>query len=133
MITRADTTDFLNNIQPEFYTSLEIKEQIPEFNIAKGSRALGILVSYGKIYIIYSTYEDQLLWWKETERKFKTAARLNLAKPLFGNVEVYMFVFDDKVSIAKTIVSRYGMERCGKIHTDNTIWNIRIYVRKRNV
>ena len=130
VITQADTTDttdatdFLKNIQPEFYTSLEIKEQIPEFNIAKGSRALGILISYGKIYIIYSTYEGELLWWKETERKFKTAARLNLAKPLFGNDEVYMLVFADKVSTVKTIVNRYGSERCGKIHTDNTIPNL---------
>lgn len=125
--TRADTTDttdFLRNIHPEFYTALEIKEQIPEFNIAKGSRALGVLISYGKIYIIYSTYEGELLWWKETERKFKTTARLNLAKPLFGNNEVYMLVFADRVSTVKTIVSRYGSERCSKIHTDNTIPNL---------
>lgn len=120
----TDTTDFLKNIQPEFYTSLEIKEQIPEFNIAKGSRALGVLISYGRIYIIYSTYEGELLWWKETERKFKTTARLNLAKPLFGNNEVYMLVFADKVSTVKTIVNRYGSERCSKIHTDNTIPNL---------
>lgn len=117
----ADTTDFLKKLQPEFYTALEIKELIPEFNIAKGSRALGILISYERIYIIYSTYDGELLWWKETERKFKTATRLNLARPLFNNDEVYMLLFADKVSTVKTIVNRYGSERCGKIHTDNTI------------
>ena len=118
MDTRTDNTDkikFVENSYPEFYTAVEIKEIIPDFNIAKGSRSLGILVSYGRVYIIYSTYDGELLWWKETEIKFRTCARLCMSKKLFGNDEVYMLVFADKVRTIKEIVNRYGMTRCGKI------------------
>ena len=89
--TRTDNIDkikFVENSYPEFYTAVEIKEIIPDFNIAKGSRSLGILVSYGRVYIIYSTYDGELLWWKETEIKFRTCARLCMSKKLFGNDEV---------------------------------------------
>ena len=112
----TDRTDVMIKSQPEFYTALEIKEVIPDFNIAKGSRTLGILISYGRVYIIYCTNTGDLLWRKETELKFATCARYSLAKPMFGKDEVYLLVMADKVSVIKEIVNRYGQKGCGKIH-----------------
>lgn len=120
----TDTTDSMKDSQPEFYTSVEIKEIFHDFNIAKGSRSLGILISHGRIYIIYSTYNGELLWWEETEIKFRTSTRFCLSKPMFGNDEVYMLVFADKVSTVKEIVNRYGMSRCGKIHPSVNLPNM---------
>lgn len=45
----TDTTDFARNRQPEFYTAVEIKSLIPDYKTANGSRALGVLLSYGII------------------------------------------------------------------------------------
>ena len=120
VISRTDNTDFAENSRPEFYTSVEIKEIFPDFNIAKGSRALGILISYGRIYIIYYTYDGELLWRKETEIKFRTCTKLCISKPFFDRDEIYMIVFADKIRTVKEIVNRYAMVRCGKIypHTD---------------
>ena len=112
----TDRTDVMIKSQLEFYTALEIKEVIPDFNIAKGSSTLGILISYGRVYIIYCTNTGDLLWRKETELKFATCARHSLAKPMFGKDEVYLLVMADKVSVVKEIVNRYGQNGCGKIH-----------------
>ena len=57
----TDRTDVMIKNQPEFYTALEIKEVIPDFNIAKGSRTLGILISHGRVYIMYCTNTGDLL------------------------------------------------------------------------
>ena len=81
----TDNAGTVLNCQPEFYTAVEIKEVIPDFNVAKGSRSLVVLISYGKIYVIYYTYEGDLLWRKETEIKFRECARNCLARKLFGN------------------------------------------------
>ena len=119
VITGADTTDktdFIKTSHPEFYTSVEIKEIIPDFNIAKGSRSLGVIISYGTIYIIYSTYEGELLWRKETEIKFTGCARRNLSEKLFGkDGEVKLIVFSEKESTVTEIMKRYTKKSCGKI------------------
>lgn len=121
--TWADNTDdtdiksSLINNQPEFYTSVEVKELIPDFNIAKGSRALGILISYGNVYIVYYTYTGDLLWRKETEMKFRECALTNISHRLYGKrSDVYLLVFADKDNVAKEIVERYVKKTCGKIH-----------------
>ena len=113
----TDCTDISDNITPEFYTSVELKEFIPDFNIAKGSRSLGVLISCGTIYIVYSTDEGELLWRKETEIKFAECARSTLSYTLFGKVvDVQLLVFGDKEITATKIVKRYSQKTCGKIY-----------------
>ena len=113
----TDNADTVLNCQPEFYTAVEIKEVIPDFNVAKGSRSLGILISYGKIYVIYYTYEGDLLWRKETEIKFRECVRNCLARKLFGNKkEVYLMVLADKEITVETIMNRYKNKSVGKIY-----------------
>lgn len=113
----ADCTDISDNITPEFYTSVEIKEFIPDFNIAKGSRSLGVLISCGTIYIVYSTSEGELLWRKETEIKFAECARSTLAYTLFGTTtKVKLLVLGDKEFVAAKIIKRYSQKTCGKIY-----------------
>lgn len=46
------------------------KNIIPDYKKGIGSRALGILIAFGKIYIVYSTVEGNLLWRKDKEKDF---------------------------------------------------------------
>lgn len=118
----TDCTDISDNITPEFYTSVEIKEFIPDFNIAKGSRSLGVLISCGTIYIVYSTSEGELLWRKETEIKFAECARSTLAYTLFGTTtKVKLLVLGDKEFVAAKIIKRYSQKSCGKIYPSSEL------------
>lgn len=113
----TDTTDFVKNSQPEFYTSLEIKSLIPDYKTSNGSRALGILMSYGKLFIIYTTDVGDLIWRKETEKNFRETTRLTLARRVYGKDNgTYLLVLGEKEKAAEVIINRYKSKTGGKIH-----------------
>ena len=68
--TDADPTDNTDEQRLEFYTSVEIKKSVPDYVKGLGSRSLGVLIAYGELYIVYLTYDGNLLWRKDTEIKF---------------------------------------------------------------
>lgn len=112
----ADRADDTDNDRPEFYTSAEIKNIIPDYKAGIGSRCLGVLIAYEKLYIVYSTVDGDLFWRKDTERNFYTKTKDTLAKILFGkNNGTYMLVLADKEKTAATIMNRCDGKSRGKI------------------
>lgn len=109
-ITRADSTDptdFIGKNNSEFYTSVEIKKMIPDYKKGIGSRVLGILVSFGRIYIVYYTLEGNLLWRKDTEADFLTNTKNVLARKLFGkDPGTYLLVIGGDEKTPSTIMKR---------------------------
>ena len=69
----------------EFYTSTELKELIIDFNKARGSRALGILITDFDVYIVYHTGKEPLKWQELTELKFRITAENEIVRKVFGN------------------------------------------------
>jgi len=129
--SRADTTDITdytdssNKYKPEFYTAMEIKSLIPDYKTSNGSRALGILISYGKLYIIYSTDTGELIWRKETEKNFRETTRTTLARRIYGKDNgTYLLVFGEKVKAAESIMKRYNSRTRGKIHPSSDLPNM---------
>jgi len=116
--SRADTTD---EQRPEFYTSMEIKSCVPDYKKGIGSRALGILTAFGKLYIVYSTAEGNLFWRKDTERDFLTVTTEVLSKRMFGrNNGTYLLVLSDSKRVPAVIMKRKE-KNAGKIHPSNEL------------
>lgn len=118
-ITRADPTDPTDYIwkdSSEFYTSVEIKNIIPDYKKGIGSRTLGILLSFGKIYIVYYTVEGNLIWRKDTEADFLTNTKNVLARKLFGkDPGTYLLVIGGDEKTPSAIMKR-------KYKTDGKIY-----------
>jgi len=105
--TRADTADYADKNSLEFYTSVEIKNIIPDYKKGIGSRALGILIAFGKIYIVYSTVEGNLLWRKDTEKDFLLNTQNVLARQLFGRDQgTYLLVIGGHEKVPAFIMKR---------------------------
>ena len=121
----TDKTDIVKNSQPEFYTAVEIKSMIPDYKTSRGSRALGILISYGKLYIIYASDTGDLIWRKETEINFRETTRLTLARKLFGKDNgTYLLVLGESEKTAQVIMKRYKGRTGGKIYPCNDLPNM---------
>jgi hypothetical protein len=122
--TRTDTTDLSDIQRPEFYTSVEIKNIIPDYKKGIGSRNLGILIAFGKLYIVYLTYDGNLLWKKDTEKDFLINTIEVLAKKLFGqNNGTYLLVLSDDISVPSIIMKR-GDKSGGKIYPCSELPNM---------
>ena len=118
----TDITDFEKNTQPEFYTAIEIKSLIPDYKTANGSRALGVLLSHGTIYIIYTTDIGDLIWRKETEKNFRETTRLTMARRVYGtDNETYLLVLGEKETAAHSIINRYKSRTVGKIYPSDDL------------
>lgn len=134
--TRTDNTDDTDSIyccEPEFYTATEIKSLVPDYKKAMGSRALGVLISYSRIYVIYSTEKGELLWRPETEKNFREVTRTVLSRKLYGkDGGVYFLVLGDSVHAAKSIMNRYDAKQTGgMIHPSYDLPNM-IFALKDN-
>ena len=119
-ITSADTTDKTDSVinhTPEFYTAVEIKSIIADYKTSNSSRALGVLISYGVLYIMYSTDDGELNWNKETEKNFKETTRKVLGRMLFNKpTKTYLVILSDKISTLEKIIRRYKSSGVRKIH-----------------
>ncbi len=123
--TRTDNTDSIYNCEPEFYTSMEIKSMVPDYKKAIGSRNLGVLISHGKIYIIYLTENGELLWKKEVEKNFKEITSNTLAKKLYGKYNgTYLLVLGEKLKAVQSILNRYDSRTRGMIHPSSDLANM---------
>ena len=122
----TDETDSIYNCEPEFYTATEIKNLVPDYKKAIGSRALGVFISYGRIYIIYSTETGDLLWRPETEKNFGEVTRTALSRKLYGkDGKIYFLVLGDKVKAVQSIMNRYDSTRTkGMIHPGSDLPNM---------
>jgi len=113
----TDNTDITDNTMEidEFYTATEIRYFIPEYKTSIGSRGLGVLISKGKVYVIYSVGEN-MVWKQEREINFRTTTSEVFSRKLFGTTEETYLMFlgrDEKTLIE--IMDRYGSEKKGKI------------------
>ena len=101
----ADPTDNTDEQRLEFYTSVEIKKTVPDYVKGLGSRSLGVLIAYGELYIVYLTYDGNLLWRKDTEIKFYNNTKNVLARKLFGkNNGTYLLVISDDKMVPSIIM-----------------------------
>lgn len=124
VFTNADTTDFTDKYTPEFYTSSEIKNIVPDYKKGISSRALGILIIYRKVYIVYLTSDGNLFWRKDTEKDFLTITKTVLARKLFGeDHKIYLLVISDNIKLPSIIMKRKYMSN-GKIHPSPELPNM---------
>ena len=115
--TRTDSTDTTDAQRPEFYTSTEIKNFVPDYKTSIGSRALGILIANNMLYIVYYTADGELLWKHDPEENFLKSTSRVLARKLFGkNYGTYQLVFGDNEKTVAAIMKRYGTKSKGKIY-----------------
>lgn len=115
--TRTDSTDTTDAHRPEFYTSMEIKNLVPDYKTSIGSRALGILIANNMLYIVYYTADGELLWKHDSEENFLKSTSRVLARKLFGkNYGTYQLVFGDSEKTVAAIMKRYGTKSKGKIY-----------------
>lgn len=113
----TDTTDTTDAHRPEFYTSMEIKNLVPDYKTSIGSRALGILIANNMLYIVYYTADGELLWKHDSEENFLKSTSRVLARKLFGkNYGTYQLVFGDNEKTVAAIMKRYGTKSKGKIY-----------------
>ena len=118
----TDNTDSIYSCEPEFYTSMEIKSMVPDYKKAIGSRNLGVLFSYGKIYIIYLTENGELLWKNEVEKNFKEITTNTLARKLYGKHNgIYLLVLGEKLKAVQSILNRYDSRTRGMIHPSSDL------------
>ena len=130
--TRTDTTDITDKQRLEFYTSMEIKSIIPDYKKGIGSRTLGILIAFGKLYIVYLTYDGNLLWQKDIEKDFLTNTKGVLARKLFGQDNgTYLLVLSDNKRVPSLIMQR-KKRTGGKIHPSSDISNMIFALKDRN-
>ena len=131
--TNADTTDHTDEHRLEFYTSMEIKNIVPDYKKGIGSRALGILIAFGKLYIVYSTSDGNMLWRKDIEKEFLTNTKGVLARRLFGQDSgTYLLVLSDNKRVPSIIMQRKGRTG-GKIHPSGDISNMIFALKDRNM
>lgn len=113
--TRTDTTDITDKQRLEFYTSMEIKSIIPDYKKGIGSRTLGILIAFGKLYIVYLTYDGNLLWQKDIEKDFLTNTKGVLARKLFGQDNgTYLLVLSDNKRVPVNYYAKKKKKPVGK-------------------
>lgn len=132
-ITRADGTDNTDAYRPEFYTSMEIKNIIPDYKTGIGSRALGILIANNMLYIVYFTVDGELLWKHDAEKNFLTSTSGTLARRLFGkNYGTYQLVFGDNLKTVAAIMKRCGEKTQGKIYPSFDMPNMLFAIKNTN-
>ena len=70
-----------NAESPAYYTSREIKEIGPQGTKIRGSRATGILLTDGGIFLTYNTAKAQMKWEYKAELRFKALLQTGWVMP----------------------------------------------------
>lgn len=111
--TGTDNTDKYYAKNSEFYTSTEIRFFIPEYKKASGSRALGVLITEGKVFVIYMI-GDKTIWRQEREINYQTITLNAISRNIFGSyAEVGMILFGKEEKNIVNILERYEKVRPG--------------------
>ena len=64
--------------RPAYFSSREVKEIGPQRNMIRGSRAVGILLGDGDIFIVYNTGASEMKWEFRAELRMKTLLKTDL-------------------------------------------------------
>ena len=115
-------TDNPDNIDAEFYSSMELKELFVEFNKSRGSRALGILVTKFCVYIVYNTCQEPMKWQNNTELKFRVTVENEIVRKRFKNTkDVKWLVIGSGYDMPAKLFDRLdsGQRKYMNIYSDN--------------
>lgn len=66
--------------RPTYYSSREIKEIGPQGNKIRGSRATGILLTDGGIFVVYNTAATEMKWEYKAEMRLKALLQIELCQ-----------------------------------------------------
>ena len=66
--------------QPVYYSSREMKEIGPESAKIRGSRATGILLTDGGIFVVYNTADTQMKWEYKAETRLKALLQVEICQ-----------------------------------------------------
>ena len=66
--------------QPAYYSSREVKEIGPQSSKIRGSRATGILLTDGGIFVVYNTAATEMKWEYKAEMRFKALLQIELCQ-----------------------------------------------------
>lgn len=75
---RSDIGYFIQ--QPTYYSSREIKELGPQSSKIRGSRATGILLTDGGIFVVYNTAATEMKWEYKVEMRLKALLQIELCQ-----------------------------------------------------
>lgn len=65
---------------PTYYSSREIKEIGPQANKVRGSRATGILLADGELFVVYNTADTEMKWEYKAEMRLKALLQIELCQ-----------------------------------------------------
>ena len=66
--------------QPAYYSSREVKEIGPQSTKIRGSRATGILLTDGGIFVVYNTAATEMKWEYKAEMRLKALLQIELCQ-----------------------------------------------------
>ena len=66
--------------QPTYYSSREVKEIGPQSAKIRGSRATGILLTDGGIFVVYNTATTEMKWEYKAEMRLKALVQIELCQ-----------------------------------------------------
>ena len=66
--------------QPVYYSSREMKEIGPESAKIRGSRATGVLLTDGGIFVVYNTADAQMKWEYKAEIRLKSLLQMEICQ-----------------------------------------------------
>lgn len=120
VLKSPDNTD---NIDSEFYSSMELKELLIEFKKSRGSRAIGILITKSCVYIVYNTGKEPMKWQMNTELKFRLTVEKEIVRKVFGNKKkVKWLVIGEGTNMPDKLFDKNdsGKNQYMSIHADAT-------------
>lgn len=93
---------------PAYYSSREVKEIGPQSAKIRGSRATGVLLTDGGIFIIYNTAASQMRWEYRAELRFKALLQIEVCQhrlsQQFAGAELNAIVFGDGMAPVETLM-----------------------------
>lgn len=111
----ADFSDEENHqtiLAPAFYNSREIKEVGTEFVKVQGARAVGTLLTYDKVFIVYNTDNGLLKWGFKSEMRTKALMKTLLCQERMPEQycpeDIQGLVFGSDMEIAFALLSSTG-------------------------
>lgn len=109
-------------VDSEFYTSMELKDLFVEFNKAKGSRVIGILITKSYVYLVYNTAKNPIKISGNTELKFRVTVEKEIVRKIFKNTkEIRWLIIGAGNNMPSKLYenSGIGKQKYISIHFDN--------------
>lgn len=114
-----------------YYGSREIKESGVDAVKIKGSRAMGVLISPARAYIVYNTSGNLMQWNSRSESKMKAyISQLLHDRHLYG--DVYSIVIGTNEDLALQILNSTGGNKRSSLIVDIDVYDHIYYVPDTN-